>query len=110
MANIYPDEHIKLAEKISESGAVISEFPMFTRPDKGNFPKRNRVISGLSLGVVCVEAAEKSGALITCDCGLEQNREVQFIQQELCRKIVESSVLSLEYLQILKGKLDLVAM
>ena len=76
LANIYPDEHVKLAEKISESGAVISEFPMLTRPDKGNFPKRNRVISGLSLGVVCVEAAEKSGALITCDCALEQGREV----------------------------------
>ncbi|MCX5692940.1 MAG: DNA-processing protein DprA [Candidatus Omnitrophica bacterium] len=76
LANIYPDEHVKLAEKISESGAVISEFPMLTRPDKGNFPKRNRIISGLSLGVVCVEAAEKSGALITCDCALEQGREV----------------------------------
>ena len=110
LANIYPEDNIKLAEKIYESGAVISEFPMATIPDKGNFPKRNRIISGLSLGVICVEAAEKSGALITCDCALEQNREVQFIQQELCRKIVESSVLSLEYLQILKGKLDLVAM
>ena len=76
LANIYPDEHVKLAEKISESGAVISEFPMLTRPDKGNFPKRNRIISGLSLGVICVEAAEKSGALITCDCALEQGREV----------------------------------
>jgi len=76
LANIYPEEHIKLAEKISESGAVISEFPMRAIPDKGNFPKRNRIISGLSLGVVCVEAAEKSGALITCDCALEQGREV----------------------------------
>ena len=76
VANIYPEEHKDLADKISESGAVISEFPMFTRPDKGNFPKRNRIISGLSLGVICVEAAEKSGALITCDCALEQGREV----------------------------------
>ena len=76
LANIYPEEHKDLAERISESGAVISEFPMRTIPDKGNFPKRNRVISGLSLGVVCVEAAERSGALITCDCGLEQGREV----------------------------------
>ncbi|MDP2980440.1 MAG: DNA-processing protein DprA [Candidatus Omnitrophota bacterium] len=76
LANIYPEEHKDLAEKISESGAVISEFPMATIPDKGNFPKRNRIISGLSLGVVCVEAAEKSGALITCDCALEQGREV----------------------------------
>ena len=76
LGNVYPEENIMLAEKISESGAVISEFPMRTIPDKGNFPKRNRVISGLSLGVVCVEAAEKSGALITCDCALEQGREV----------------------------------
>jgi len=76
LANIYPEEHRELARKISESGAVISEFPMATIPDKGNFPKRNRIISGLSLGVVCVEAAEKSGALITCDCALEQGREV----------------------------------
>nr|MBU1328251.1 DNA-processing protein DprA [Candidatus Omnitrophota bacterium] len=76
LANIYPEEHKDLAQKISESGAVISEFPMTMIPDKGNFPRRNRIISGLSLGVVCVEAAEKSGALITCDCALEQGREV----------------------------------
>ena len=76
LANIYPGENIRLAEKICESGAVISEFPMRTIPDKGNFPKRNRIISGLSLGVICVEAAEKSGALITCDCALEQGRDV----------------------------------
>lgn len=76
LANIYPEENKELAEKISKAGAIISEFPMETIPDRGNFPKRNRIISGLSLGVVCVEAAEKSGALITCDCALEQGREV----------------------------------
>lgn len=76
LLNIYPEEHVILADEISKRGAVISEFPMKTIPDRGNFPKRNRVISGLSLGVVCVEAAEKSGALITCDCALEQGREV----------------------------------
>lgn len=76
LAHIYPEEHKKLAERIMESGAVISEFPMNTIPDKGNFPKRNRIISGLSLGVVCVEAAEQSGALITCDYALEQGRDV----------------------------------
>ncbi|MBU1887783.1 MAG: DNA-processing protein DprA [Candidatus Omnitrophica bacterium] len=76
LANIYPEEHIKLAEEIAMSGAVISEFPMMTIPDKGNFPKRNRVISGLSLGVVVVEAAERSGALITADAAMEQGRDV----------------------------------
>ena len=74
--NIYPKEHIKLAEEISERGAVISEFPMRTIPDRGNFPKRNRIISGLSLGVVVVEAAERSGALITSDIAMEQGRDV----------------------------------
>jgi DNA processing protein len=76
LSNIYPGEHVELAEKISRSGAVISEFPMETIPDRGNFPKRNRVISGLSMGVVVVEAAEKSGALITSDSAIEQGREV----------------------------------
>jgi len=76
LANIYPGENMDLAERISESGALISEFPMTMMPNKGNFPRRNRIISGFSLGVVCVEAAEKSGALITCDCALEQGREV----------------------------------
>lgn len=74
--NIYPEEHAEFAEEISRSGAVISEFPMTTIPDKGNFPKRNRIISGLSLGVVVVEAAERSGALITSDCAMEEGREV----------------------------------
>jgi DNA processing protein len=76
LADIYPEEHKELAENISRSGAVISEFPMEMFPDKGNFPRRNRIISGLCLGVVCVEAAEKSGALITCDYALEQGRDV----------------------------------
>lgn len=75
-AHIYPKEHKALAEEISKNGAVISEFPMATIPDKSNFPKRNRVISGLSLGVVVVEAAEKSGALITADFALEEGKEV----------------------------------
>ncbi|NQV04288.1 MAG: DNA-protecting protein DprA [Candidatus Omnitrophica bacterium] len=74
--NIYPQEHRKLARKISENGAVISEFPMMTIPERGNFPKRNRIISGLSLGVVVVEAAQRSGALITSDIAMEEGREV----------------------------------
>lgn len=74
--NVYPEEHASLADEISKSGALISEFPMMTMPDRGNFPKRNRIISGLSLGVVVVEAGERSGALITSDIAIEQGRDV----------------------------------
>ncbi|MGI5880126.1 MAG: DNA-processing protein DprA [Syntrophomonadaceae bacterium] len=73
---IYPRENTKLFNEISESGIVISEFPMDTPPEPGNFPMRNRIISGLSRGVVVVEAREKSGALITTDFALEQGRDV----------------------------------
>ena len=73
---IYPGENRSLAKKISESGAVISEFPLQTGPTPQNFPIRNRIISGLALGVVIVEAAEYSGSLITARLALDQNREV----------------------------------
>jgi len=73
---LYPQEHNELRESIGRHGAVISEFPLGTPPDPVNFPKRNRVISGLSLGVVVVEAAEHSGSLITARLALEQGREV----------------------------------
>ncbi|MBI3812257.1 MAG: DNA-protecting protein DprA [Nitrospirae bacterium] len=73
---VYPREHDELREAISRHGAVLSDYPLGSPPDPVNFPKRNRVISGLSLGVVVVEAAENSGSLITARLALEQGREV----------------------------------
>jgi DNA processing protein len=73
---IYPREHRRLAEKIAENGAVLSDYPLGTRPEPGNFPPRNRIISGLALVVVIVEAGESSGALITAEFAADQGREV----------------------------------
>lgn len=74
--NIYPQENKNLMEEIARSGAVMSEFSLKTLPDRWTFPRRNRIISGLSRGVVVVEAPQRSGALITAKYALDQGREV----------------------------------
>ncbi len=73
---VYPAQHQKLAQRICEKGAVISEMPIGTQPQRGLFPRRNRLISAISLGTLVVEAALKSGSLITARLALEQNKEV----------------------------------
>jgi len=73
---VYPAEQRILRDRIVSAGAIVSEFAMGTRPNRGNFPMRNRVISGLSLGTMVVEAGADSGALITASIALEQGREV----------------------------------
>ena len=73
---VYPDDHTSLAQSIIEHGALLSEYPLGTKPLREHFPRRNRILSGISLGVLIVEADIGSGALITAGTALEQNREV----------------------------------
>jgi len=73
---IYPGEHRDLAAKIADNGFLLSEFPFGIKPEKHNFPRRNRIISGLSQAVVVIEAAARSGALVTANLALEQGRDV----------------------------------
>ncbi len=73
---IYPAENVNLARRIAIQGSLISEYPLGAKPRPDNFPRRNRIMSGISLGVLVVEADESSGAMITAHIALEQNREV----------------------------------
>lgn len=85
LANIYPPEHKELASAMVERGAVVSEYSLDTSPEGRNFPPRNRIISGLSLGVVVIEAGRTSGALITADFAADQGRDVFAVPGDITR-------------------------
>jgi DNA processing protein len=88
---IYPPQNGKLVGGIIQSGAILSEFFLGTKPERQNFPRRNRLISGLSLGVVIIEAGAKSGALLTAGHALEQNREVFAVPGNIGAKTSEGT-------------------
>ncbi len=100
---IYPSENKKLADMICENGSVISEFPIGTNPDAGNFPQRNRIISGLSHGTIVVEAGNRSGAILTALNAIDQNREVFAVPGRLtdkmsvgCNRLIRNGAIPVE--------------
>jgi len=92
LATVYPREHEPLADQICEHGAVLSELPVDIAPDAKNFPRRNRIVAGLSLGVIVVEAGRTSGALITARLAAEYNREVFAVPGRIDRPEIASGV------------------
>ncbi len=88
---IYPAEHRRLAEQILESGAILSEFPPGAKPDAQNFPARNRIVSGMTLGTLIVEAPMRSGALITASFAADQGREVFVIPGSIFAQTAEGT-------------------
>jgi len=91
LAHRYPRDHARCAEEIAQAGAVISEFPLSAPPRPAHFPQRNRLISGLSLGVLIVEAGARSGALITASCAAEQGREVFAVPGKITSALSEGT-------------------
>lgn len=88
---IYPSEHRRLAEEICQHGALVSEYPPGTGPEGHHFPARNRIIAGLAMGVIVIEAAERSGALITANFAAEQGKEVFALPGDIRRKTSEGT-------------------
>ena len=114
---IYPPEHRALAEKMIGQGAIVSDYAPGTPPDASNFPPRNRIISGLSLAVVVIEAGETSGALITAEFAAEQGREVFAVpgsilapQSKGTNKLIQNGALPLLSVNDLMQALDLTRM
>jgi DNA processing protein len=83
---IYPPENKKLYDMMAEEGLLLSEFEISAKPDSMNFPRRNRIISGLSLGLVVIESGKEGGALITARCALDQGREVYAVPGDINSK------------------------
>ena len=112
LQNFYPQRHKKLAAAmIAQGSAVVSEFPLDAAPQAGNFPRRNRIISGLSLGVLVVEASIASGSLITAKLAAEQGREVYAIPGSIhhpgakgCHQLIRDGAMLVETIEhILEG-------